>query len=166
VKKILGIAVSLALVLTAAGVAGANSIIVPFFSDGGALGAESPPQGLAGFIQLKNLEDEAIVVLVEYADMNGVDGGAGTFELAAGTALGWRPVRNDPDFEGPSADLIPDANGAGTLATNDGNDDGIVDSGGNGGVVISSEGRIVGAAVSWNLGTGAGWSYPALEFPE
>lgn len=164
-KKVLGIAVSLVLVLATAGVAGANSIIVPFFSDGGALSTDTPQQGLAGFIQLKNLEAEAIVVLVEYVDANGVDGGGATFELAAGTARGWRPVTDDPGLEGAGAD-IPNANLVGTFVLNDGNSDGVTDSGGNGGVVISSEGRIVGAAVSWNLSTGAGWSYPALEFPE
>jgi hypothetical protein len=165
VKKVLGIAVSLVLVLTAAGVAGANSVIVPFFSDGGALSSQSPQEGLAGFVQLKNLESEPIIVLVEYVDMNGVDGGAATFELAAGTSTGWRPVQDDAGLEGPGAD-IPNANQVGTFVLNDGNSNGVMDSGGNGGVVISSEGRIVSAAITWNLSTGAGWAYNGVEFPE
>jgi hypothetical protein len=167
VKKFLGIAVSLVLVLTTAGVAGANSLIVPFFTDGGALSSESPPQGIAAFVQLKNLEAETVIVLVEYVDSNGLDATPeeATFEIAAGTAIGFRPVRDDAGFEGAGAD-VPNADQVGTFTLNDGNDDGVVDSGGGGGVVISSEGRIVGASIAFNLATGAGWAYPALEMPE
>lgn len=145
-----------------------NSIVVPFFSDGGpSPGDDAPQEGLASLIQVRNVEEEAIWVLITYNDSNGVDCTPEqcTFELFAGAAVGWRPVVEDEDFEGPVGAGVPKARENGTMAINDGNGNGVIDSGGNGGVVITSEGQIVGAAVAWNMGTGSAWSYPAIEPP-
>jgi len=157
VKKTLRVtAASLAMLLAVAGVAGANSILIPFFGDD----AEPPPPysaGLAAFIQLMNVEEDPIVVMVEYFDPDGVDGTPGecTFELSGRTAISFRPVQNDEALEGEAGAAVPDALPVGKLGEY-----------ATGGATISATGRIVGAAVGYNYYRNMSYAYPAFEIPE
>jgi hypothetical protein len=137
--KKLSILMTLAMVMTVAGVASANTIIVPFFNDGGSLSTASGT-GLRTYIRVKNLDSATIVCAVTYTDINGVDGtpGDNTFVLGPLATVGFRPVAADTAGEGPKGSLVPNATG-GTFTSNS-----------TGGVAISSTNVIVGAVYEEN----------------
>ena len=134
---------ALAMVMTFAGVASANTIIIPVFNDSGSLTTEAP-SGLRTYIRVKNLDDATIVCAVEYVDLNGLDGTPvdNTFVLAPLATVGFRPVAHDTAGEGASGAAVPNASG-GTLSAP-----------GAGGATISSANNIAGAVYEENYFVG------------
>lgn len=146
-KKTLVTLVCLGFVLTIPGVASANTLVIPFFADGGSLiGTGEAKQGQAAFIGLKSLETETITVAIRYTDNNGIDctPTANSFQLGPGSSKTFRPVRNDPNAENtdvPNAVQVPGS----TMVLVDGADaDTIIDGGGAGGAEITSTGMLAG----------------------
>jgi|GEM_PF-4549916 len=129
----------LGLVVLVAGVAGANTIVVPFFNDGGSL-AGTTASGMRTFIRVKNLDAVTITCAITYTDFDGVDAtpSPNTFLIGPKAAVGFRPVQADSVAEGPGLG-IPDATPVGTFA-------GGPDGGGPayGGAEISSVNSILG----------------------
>lgn len=144
---------ALAMVATVAGVASANTIIIPFFNDGGSLALEDPV-GMRTYIRVKNMDAETIVCAITYTDINGVDGtpGDNTFVLGALATVGFRPVANDTAAEGAVGAAVPDATG------------GTFDGPGVGGCSIGSPNNIAGmvSEENWFVGGGSGLA-PAVQ---
>jgi hypothetical protein len=138
-RKTLGMLMVLGLVVLVAGVAGANTIVVPFFNDGGSL-AGTTAAGMRTYIRVKNLDAATITCAISYTDFNGVDAtpSPNTFILLPKASVGFRPVQADEVAEGPGLS-IPDAVPVGTFA-------GGPDGGGPayGGAEISSTNNILG----------------------
>jgi hypothetical protein len=130
--------------LMVAGVASANTIIIPVFNDGGSLEGEAG-SGLRTYIRVKNMDDATIVCAVEYIDLAGQDGTPvdNTFVLAPLSVVGFRPVASDSGGEGPSGMAVPNAEAVGTLGNP-----------GAGGATISSANQIVGAIYEENYRVG------------
>ena len=150
-KKVIGVLAVFAMVMTVASVASANSIVIPFFADGGTAETVSTQAGNAAFINLKNLGDTTITFFVDYRDADGVDGtpDANSDELGPYSAVTFRPVADDPNREG-AGNGVPDAKPVGRFYA------------GNGGVTISSEGDIVGVLVGKNLEEDVMYGYGPL----
>ena len=153
--KKLSILMTVAMVMTVAGVASANTIVIPFFNDGGSLATEDA-SGMRTYIRVKNLDSATIVCAITYTDINGVDGtpGANTFVLAPLATVGFRPIAIDSAAEGPVGVLVPDATG-GTFATP-----------GIGGASIASANNIAGMVSEENyyVGTAGGSGLaPAIQ---
>ena len=134
---------ALAVVMTFAGVASANTIIVPFFNDSGSLTTEAP-SGLRTYIRVKNLDNATTVCAITYVDLNGFDGtpSPNTFVLAPLATVGFRPVANDTSGEGAVGAAVPNASG-GTFSDP-----------GAGGASIASAGNIAGAVYEENYFVG------------
>ncbi len=66
------------------------------------------------FITVMNLGAQATTIMVEYRDVAGVDQtpAQNSFELAAGQAVRWAPLVNDPGIEGVAGAAIPDMTGS------------------------------------------------------
>ncbi|MCK5558436.1 MAG: hypothetical protein KAJ01_08660 [Candidatus Hydrogenedentes bacterium] len=155
-KKVIGVLAVFAMVMTVASVASANSIVIPFFADGGTPATVSTQAGNAAFINLKNLGSDTITFYVDYRGTLGEDGtpDANSDELGPYATVSFRPVATDPNREGVgTGNDVPNAKKIGRLAT------------GNGGVTISSEGDIVSTLVGKNLETDAMWAYEAAAVP-
>ena len=148
-KKTLSI---IAVLVVVAGVASANTIVVPFFNDSAVVGEST---GFRSFIGVKNLDNDTITLVITYTDETGLDGTPtnNTFLLGANAAIGWRPTKADSAVEGPNGILVPDADANGTLAS------------GRGGAVISSSGAIVGRVAVSNLFLSGYSEYGAIEPP-
>jgi len=138
-RKTLGMLMVLGLVVLVAGVAGANTIVIPFFNDGGSLASEAA-SGMRTYIRVKNLDAATITCALTYTDFYGVgstpgiDGpGNNTFELGPKATIGFRPVADDPVSEGAGT-RVPNALTEGTSFGEFGG----------GGVEISSTGNILG----------------------
>jgi len=148
--KKLSILVALMMV---AGVASANTIVVPFFNDGGSLASSGTNSGMRTYIRVKNLDAETITCAITYVDVDGVSGGAGlTFQLGPLATVGFRPIANDTAAEGAAGAAIPDASG------------GTFTNGGIGGCSIASANNIAGmvSEENWFVGGGSGLA-PAVQ---
>ena len=178
-KRIVGILVCL---LAITGVASANSVIIPFFVDGGNKFGEAP-QGSQSYIGVMNLEPTTYTCMVFYTDTNGQSctplplGVANTFEIGPYSAKTFRPTVNDglaenseiPDASQVLAAAYGTAPGLGfpsSLKLTDTSGDGVIDGGGGGGCIITSTGEIVGNVNSvfhWNTNSNAvAGSYPGF----
>ena len=143
--------------LMVAGVASANTIIVPFFNDGGSL-AGGDNTGMRTYVRVKNLDAETIVCAITYVDVNGVDGtpGDNTFVLAPLSTVGFRPVADDSAAEGAAGAAVPNALQTGTFVALPGP--------GVGGMSIASANNIAGmvSEENWFVGGGSGLA-PAVQ---
>ena len=152
--KKLSILMTLAMVMTVAGVASANTIVIPFFNDGGSLATETAA-GMRTFIRVKNLDSATIVCAITYVDVDGLDGTPvdNTFVLAPLATVGFRPIAVDSAAEGAAGVLVPDASG------------GTFSAWGGGGASIASANNIAGMMSEENyyIGSGGGGGLaPAL----
>ena len=136
-----------------AGVASANTIVVPFFNDGGSLASETAA-GMRTYIRVKALDAETTVCTITYVDINGVDGtpGDNTFVLAPLATVGFRPVADDSVSEGAVGQAVPNATG------------GTFSGPGVGGCTIASDKNIAGmvSEENWFVGGGSGLA-PAVQ---
>ena len=151
--KKLSILMALAMVMTVAGVASANTIVIPFFNDGGSLASSGTNTGMRTYIRVKNLDSATIVCAITYVDVNGFDGtpGDNTFVLGPLATVGFRPIAYDTAAEGPVGAAVPDASG-GTFTTVS-----------IGGASIASANNIAGmvSEENWFVGGGSGLA-PAI----
>jgi hypothetical protein len=157
-RKTLGMLMVLGLVVLVAGVAGANTIVVPFFNDGGSLASEAA-SGMRTYIRVKNLDAATITVAIAYTDFYGVDAtpSPNTFLLGPKASIGFRPVANDATSEGDGT-RVPDAVTTGTSF-------GVF---GGGGCEISSTNSILGmvAQEDYFVGSAGGSGIaPAVSAP-
>lgn len=147
--KKLSILVALAMVMTIAGVASANTIIVPFFNDGGNIAGGSTNTGMRTYIRVKNLDSATIVCAITYVDAGGVDGTPvdNTFVLGPLATVGFRPVADDSVAEDAAGRAVPNALSTGTFAVY-----------GGGGASIASANNIAGmvSEENWFVGGGSG----------
>lgn len=105
---------ALGLVVLVAGVAEANTIVVPFFNDGGSL-ANVAGSGMRTYIRVKNIDPATITCAITYTDFAGLDAtpGDNTFLLGPKGTIAFRPVANDPTAEGEN-NPVPNAVTTGT----------------------------------------------------
>jgi len=153
--KKLGILITLAMVVTVAGVASANKIIFPFFNDGDGLHSGPINTGMRTFLRVKNLDPETIVCSITYTDVNAIDATPteNTFVLAPLATVGFRPVAESVVEEGEAGMRVPNALPIGSF-----------DAAGIGGCEISSANNIVGmvSEENWFVGGGSGLA-PAIQ---
>lgn len=100
-----------AMVMIVGGVALASSVTVPFFNDEGDLGWPPANGKSASFISLTNNTDGDLTLWVTYTNDAGVDMTPtnNSFLLKKKSAIGFRPVADDPN-EGPTTgQLVPNA---------------------------------------------------------
>ena len=152
--KKLSVLMALALVMTVAGVAYANTIIIPFFNDSGNNAGGESNTGMRTYIRVKSLDLDTIVCSIIYTDINGLSTSPATFVLGPLATVGFRPIADDSDAEGAKGAAVPNASG------------GTFDDPGIGGAVIMSAAEIRGmvSEENWFVGDPGGSGLaPAVE---
>jgi hypothetical protein len=118
-----------ALSVMIAGIAFANTLYVPFFTDSetATLLADGTKRSTRTFISLKNVSTVTQTIWLQYVDPNGnsVTPAANTFALPAGAQVSWRPTLATYNLSGegtagtPSGQSIPNmvsgSNGSATI---------------------------------------------------
>ena len=102
-----------AAILSLAGTAFAGTVAIPFFLDDGATtygGFFIPTSGVASFIGLLNTTGSTLTLTATYSDFLGNAAGGGTYDLAGGASVAFRPSVNDPAVENTA---FPDSSAIG-----------------------------------------------------